>query len=74
MLYEVGDKLYWFELIGFDPEEEPASDAPERYATVVEVDMDGTVYFRFEDGVEDYMHEVNVPDYMERVTWDHKTS
>lgn len=69
-MYEVGDRLYWFELITFDAVSEPDENAPERYATVVEVEEDGTVHLEFDDGVVDWLPQENIQDYMERVTWD----
>lgn len=73
MQYEVGERLYWFEAITYDPNADLPVDAPERYATVTQVEEDGTVvYVRFDDGVEDWYPCVNVQDYMERVTWDAK--
>lgn len=71
MEYEVGDRLYWFDLISFNPQvDEPGPDAPERYATVVAVEENGTVHIEFDDGVSDWLDSANVPDFMERVTWD----
>lgn len=72
--YEVGDRLYWYEIVVANGDDDLPDDAPERYATVDDIDADGTVYLTFDDGLADWMHENNVPDYMERVTWDHKTS
>lgn len=68
--YEVGDRLYWFDFITDDVETEPGPNAPERYATVTYRDDCGYVYFRFDDGVEDWMPEQNMFDFFERVTWD----
>jgi len=68
--YEIGERLYWFDAITCDPETEPGKDAPERYATVTDVEEDGTVHFEFDDGVVDWADAVNIPDFMERVTWD----
>lgn len=74
-MYEVGDRLYWFDLISSVPEvDEPGPDAPERYATVTHVEDDGTVHVQFDDGLVDWIDDVNVEDFFERVTWDHKTS
>lgn len=69
-MYEAGERLYWFELITFDAVSEPDQNAPERYATVTSVEEDGTVHLEFDDGVVDWIHETNVQDFMERVTWD----
>ena len=70
MAYEVGDRLYWFDSISISGENEPGPDAPERYATVVELEDDGTVYIKYDDGLDDYMPAENIQDYFERVTWD----
>lgn len=69
-MYEVGERLYWFDVITCVAETEPGPDAPERFATVTDVEADGTVHVEFDDGVVDWMHEENVQDFMERVTWD----
>ena len=74
MSFEVGERLYWPDAIALDPAQEPGPDAPERYATVTAVEDDGTVHIEFDDGLVEWMDEVNVEDYFERVTWDHKTS
>lgn len=74
MQVEVGDRLYWFDTISLDDDgNDVASDAPERYATVTDVE-NGYAHFEFDDGLIDWFPEENLGDYFERVTWDHKTS
>lgn len=74
-MYEIGERLYWFDEISVDADgNDLPNDAPERFATVTALDSDGTVYVEFDDGLEDWMNEANVQDFMERVTWDTKTS
>ena len=70
---EVGDRLYWFDVIDVSGGEDLPNDAPERYATVTAVE-NGYVHFEFDDGLVDWFPEDNLGDYFERVTWDHKTS
>jgi hypothetical protein len=69
-MYEVGDRLYWFDQVSFDPTLDVAPDAPERYATVVEVEENGVVHIEFDDGLVDWLDSKNVQDFLERVTWD----
>lgn len=72
--YEIGERLYWFDVVTGDPDTEPGPDAPERYGTVTDVEEDGTVHIEFDDGVVDWLPSVNVQDFMERLTWDTTTS
>lgn len=71
MVYEVGDRLYWFDLIAYDENgHDVPKNAPERYATVTSVNDAGDVCIEFDDGLEDMYPSVNVQDFFERVTWD----
>lgn len=69
-MYELGDRLYWFDSILIGEAVDLPSDAPERYATVDEIDSDGVIYVVFDDGVEDWYPPTNLQDYFERVTWE----
>lgn len=69
-MYEVGDKLHWFEDVCYDENgNDVPMDAPERDAEVTAIDADGTVHVRFGDGLEEWFHPTNMADYFERVTF-----
>lgn len=72
MLCEVGDRLFWFDTVLIGQAEDLPMDAPERYATVTEVEEDGTVHVLFDDDESDWFPPENLRDYFERVTWDAK--